>query len=485
MVTTGDVVKEILKDAIDQVSDGGKMIFSMRSLFYAVRQLFLTRFFVCPSCEGEVRLKEPPDTFECKACGWAGFGDNLKPKYPGLGFYKQYNSFTQDFLRAYEKEHGKIRGMWREERGEYTCPRMWGDSTTQKVGGREETKFYAGVGNKVILVEKAGIYGILVENKFDRRLDGVILSTEGFSIEKARELLEEAEKEVKISVLHDYDINGLLIKETLTKPTKRLDISVSEVVDIGLNWEIVNKLMREQGLIPEPVELKLGDVAKLEGMLERGEVSPEEYRFLLGRTTELYDAWKQGKKVSAKEVVARGFRVEIQALRPSELIKWLEERLEELDLWKTVPEQEELDEAMEDKMKDELEDTKRELVTELKDEIEEKLGIDKLMTTLGKLLDTIENKLDEEISSRMEDLEFPTKDLDEFREEMRENMEKYWKILAEDIAEDMSEDLKDPFKEKVDEDEDEIITEGAEHEDVKEKRKAFAEEVRAWLQEQA
>ncbi len=64
------------------------------------------------------------------------------------------------------------------------------------------------------------------------------------------------------------------------------------------------------------------DLGKLKGILGRGEITEEDYEFLL-----------------------RG-RIELNALTPTELLEWLEKRLEELDLWKTVPEQEELDGCM-------------------------------------------------------------------------------------------------------------------------------------------
>ena len=248
----------ILPEAIALVSDGGKMIFSMRSLFYAVRQIFLTRFYVCSKCGGELKYvgtRTDPDLFQCQSCKAVLNSEELQPKYPKATLY-EYNTFTQDFLRSYEKRFGKIKKMFREERGEFTYPTERGESHSNKVGGKSEIVFLRGIGNKIILVEKSGTYANLVENRFDLRLDTMILTTLGFSIEKARELLEQAEKEITICVLHDFDINGLLIKETLTKPTKRLDVFIEKSIDLGLNWDIVSRLMEEKALIPEPVELE-------------------------------------------------------------------------------------------------------------------------------------------------------------------------------------------------------------------------------------
>ena len=94
MIHTSDLVEKVLPEAVDQVSDGSRMIYSMRNLFYAVRQLFLTRFMVCPACEGPVRLHEPPDPFRCEKCDQQAAGEDLTPMYPGIGFYTAYDSFT-------------------------------------------------------------------------------------------------------------------------------------------------------------------------------------------------------------------------------------------------------------------------------------------------------------------------------------------------------------------------------------------------------
>lgn len=481
MTSTADLVRKVLKDATSQVSDGGHMVFSMRNLFYAVRQLFLTRFYVCPSCGSHVKLLEPPSLFVCKRCKHQVEGGDLRAKYPQAPFYSQYDSFTQGFLRRHEKAHGKIKGMYREERGKYSYPNEHGSTSSVDIGGKE-TIFTSGVGNKVIMVEKAGVYGVLTENRFDMRLDAVVVSTEGFSIEAARELLAEAEEEgLKVCVLHDYDINGLLIAETLTRPTKRVDVHVSEVVDLGLTWTIVNQLMTDKGLIPEPVDLKLPDVSKLEGMLERGAINEEEHRFLLGRTNELYQAWKNGEKVGVKHALARGFRVELNALRPSELIEWLEQRLEELGLWKTLPTQEELDERMKDRMKEDLEAAKRELVDELSGDVEEKLGLDLIRDALYSVREAVEDAAEEEVATYMEDVEYPTMDLEEFKDRLRRKMTAFWTRLADAIASRLASDLEEPVRSTVEEERETIVQAALEDQDVKEAEASLQSVVKGYL----
>jgi len=492
MVSTSSLVIKILPEAIEQVSDGGKFVFSMRGLYYAVRQIFLTKFFVCPGvtrgilhevCEAKVKLKEPPDLYICEK-GHEVRGDDLEPLHKGIKFYKKYDSFTQDFLRKWEKAHGKIEGMYREERGSYIYPSdRYSPSNPKPVGGRDFS-FIRGVGNKVIAVEKGGIFGVLTENKFHLRLDGVVMSTIGFTTEAGREMMIEAEENyegVKVTVLHDYDINGLLIASTLAKETKRLDIHVSEVVDLGLTWEIVDKLMRERGLIPEPVELTKNDVAKVEGMNERGEIGPEEYNFLLNKTTERYQAWKKGEKVGDKEIIGRGYRIELNALRPSELLEWLEKRLEELDLWKTVPEQEELDEKMRETMQEQLEETENSIVNELTEWVEEEMGLKEIWETLISVRVRIKKRLEDEVSERMEDLEYPKKTVEAFKDEMKKNMEMYWTVLAEELASHMSEDVAEPLREKVEGEQDDIVTDTREDYSVKEAEADLQNTMKSYL----
>jgi len=392
---------------------------------------------------------------------WYAVIERFHKKWPGEKFY-QYNSFTQDFLRAYEKEHGKIPGLIRGPRG-MSCG-VDADGFRVEDIVKPEVRVYQGIGNKILVVEKLELYEVMKENNFDKRLDCILMSTQGFTTEAGREaLLQIEEAGLRVCLLHDYDVNGVLIMETLTKPTKRLETELdpNNLVDVGLNYDVVSELMESRGLTPEPVNLAQQDLSKLEGMLERGEISQEEYDFL------------------------EGGRVELNALTPAELLEWLEKRLEELDLWKTVPEQEELDETMKDEMISELEDTRKDLVWDLRRSVEDELGLTKIWDALYAIRDKIESRLDAEISERMEDVEYPTKDVDEFKEELRENMEKYWKALAEEIAGELVEDIKEPVKEKVEEEEDDIVNEGLGDPDVNNAKDVFAGEVKTWLQEQA
>ena len=107
-MSIAEKVREIIKEAIKRVSDGGQMKFSVRNLYYAVREIYLKR-------------------------------------YPDEKFYK-YNSFTQDFMRSYEKRYGKVKDLVREARGSYQRPDAGGWSSEDNI--KTETYFWAGIGTQ-------------------------------------------------------------------------------------------------------------------------------------------------------------------------------------------------------------------------------------------------------------------------------------------------------------------------------------------------
>lgn len=392
----------ILPQAIEEVSSGGQFKFSTRNLFYKVRELYLKKF-------------------------------------PGQPFYKDYNTFTQDFLTAYEKRIGKINGLVREPRGSYITPTEWYDSENKLT-----ESISVGVGNAILVVEKEGIYEVMKENKFHKRLDKVIVNIKGFTTEAGRKALAEiAEKypDKPIIVLHDYDVNGLWIKESLTHPTKRRDIYVNaEIIDIGMNWEVIKELGLDVNA--EPVKLSKQDQAKLDGLLQRGYITQEEYEFL------------------------KQYRVEINAMTPEQLLHWLEKRLEELGLWKTVPTEDELQREMKYTIEDERESIIHELVNEIKWDVEDRIGITEIERAIDDVKEKIKELAGETVKNLTGDIEIPTISLEEFIEKLRENMEYYWTRLAEKIAKQLVSEIKPEIESKVEEYKDTIVEEISERSEV-------------------
>lgn len=363
MVTISSRVRTILAEAIHHVSSGGSMQFDPRSLYYAVRELYLKR-------------------------------------WPNKPFFK-YPSFSQTFLRRHEKEYGSILGLVRGPRGAYVVPDEEG--TPYEYTVRPGLIPRQGIANKILLVEKEGLYDMMRANEFERRLDCAIMTTKGYTSEAGRDILMEAETwGIPICVLHDYDVNGVLIFETLGRPTTYLDSYVmsENLVDVGINWEIVQKLMETRGLTPEPVGLGSRDRQKLQGMVERGDIGFDEYEFL------------------------QNYRVELNALTPEELLKWLEQRLEALNLWKTVPTPEELERAI-------RENIVQLLTNDIWQSITSELGFEQIQARLLQVSEAIKHKIRVELNEQ----EFPCDlSLDEFVEQLRQNILLYWTKLAQEIV---------------------------------------------------
>lgn len=376
----GSRVVTILAEAVEQVS-AGSMKFAMRNLFYVVREL-----------HGK--------------------------KFPGCKFYKTYDGFTQDFLRGYEKVHGKIKGLTRMGRGKYASPQESG--TTYEWDIKPGMSFIPGCSNKVLIVEKEGLYGMMKENKFDIRLDVVLAYTQGFTTEAGRNMLIRAQRMgLDVVVLHDYDVAGLLIFSTLTKPTKRLDTYLSSegLYDLGLNWEVITEIRKSRDLTPEPVVLNKSHTTALGNMFDEGLISREEYELL------------------------REGRIELNQLTPLELLKWLEKRLDDLGLWKTIPEQITLDDALGRHIDDSLKSRVNERATDLEWAILEAFGVKNVYRKLLGLAIALGEKSKPEVRDLIDELEFPEMTVDELEKMLRDDPMRYWTAAMESEAEGMIDNL--------------------------------------------
>lgn len=403
--TIGSLVREIIPQAVQQTSQGG-MVFTIRSLFYAVRQIYLTTFI-------------------------------------GQPFYKEYNSFTQDFMPQYEKSYGRISGMVREPRGAYASVDEYATRHTEQLETGTTMRF--GCGNKVIAVEKSGLWRAMVENRFDIKLDAILLSTQGFSTEAGREVLYEAYSSGKpVIILHDFDINGVLIHRTLQEPTKRRDSYIPTVLDIGLNWEWVQKLEEAGEILPEPVGiLSKQDASKLEGLLERGDIEYGAYEFLQEQ------------------------RVELNALTPLRLMEFLESRLDELDLWKTVPEQDDLDNHLKSVTDDKLSEIRTSLADDFETELFRSMGLIDIYDKMVELRWNIESRVRDKLRELLETDDFDPDliDVDDFIKRLRENPFQFWRRLADTIGAENAEEVENAYNDAIDEMKDGIIDEITDEED--------------------
>lgn len=374
---------ELLPEAIARVSANGTMVFSLRNLFYTVQELVFTRY---------------------------------GPEF----FYKNDRDFSC-FILEWEDHFGPIPGMRREPRG------RWASITEEnrELDGPNDGRLIVGRGNKIIVIENIGLWEVMVANEFHKRLDAVLVGTSGFSTKATRELLIELEKkDLPICVVHDYDIAGVDIRHTLQRPTRRQSTFLKQqTVALGLTWEDVKRLGKDQ--YPEPMPFKgpkskKAHLSRVQNRYTEGVISREEAEFL-----------------------AR-YRVKLSVLTPRELLDFLHDKLVELDLWKTLPEQEELDEMIEEDLTHAIADVIQDLTNKIslavKDDLPSDLfpdWIDKLWVLLGhlslastRLNLAIEEGAIEQAGELVEIPEAPELTVDEVKAKLEKKETSYWKEVA-------------------------------------------------------
>jgi Histidine kinase-, DNA gyrase B-, and HSP90-like ATPase len=235
--------------------------------------------------------------------------------YPVRKLIQQYTDkeLTQDYfaqlLTAYQREHGPLRGLYYDPRGVLYEPH------TRKaipIGTREVESytFPAWLYDKILYVEKKGVWPIFEAAHLAERYDMAIMAAEGYATEAARVLFEKADqdRQYQLFVLHDADPDGYNIARTLREATDRMPDYAVDVIDLGLSFEdalrrglATEEFIRKKAL---PEDLILTDV-------ERRYFTGEERR-----------ASEHGKRTWTCE------RVELNAFTAPNLMAFIEERLQ-------------------------------------------------------------------------------------------------------------------------------------------------------------
>lgn len=416
MVILKELITPLVPEAWRHQSDNGRFKMTLRQLYYKVKELF-------------------------------------RKAYPGVAFYK-YPSFTQDFIVEYEQVHGPIQGMLRGLHGLMAVRSILGAEEKPVKGGMEVS---FGVGNKVLAVEKEDLFNLLNANRFPERLDCNVIWLQGFSTVQARKILREArELGYEVMVVHDYDINGLLIKRSITTRSKRRDITVPDVIDLGFTWEDVQEL----GLEPEPYDkLSKQDGRKLSGLKDRGEITQEEYEFL------------------------RHGRVELQQLSSAEILEFLEAKFEELGFWKVLPDQDELKQKEKTVLQDELTTFPLDQGIGLSKEAMEAIGLGGILKAIDqvqglfmrfvrdKTWDLMDQELDGQTAITVAQLE----------QKLRTREQSYWSWVAEDMARSRVREVREALKEMVNQEKDGWLQVAQAAEEVQEAVERFHEVLRGFL----
>jgi hypothetical protein len=179
---------------------GGSHRFSLRTLFYAMRHVL--------SLE---RLSLP-------LWGW----------------------FCQ-VITEYEEEQGQdIPGIYRNDRGKLYIPHLRKEIPLGTLTV-EQYKHVAWTYNKVLYVEKEGIYEIIKASGWAERNDCLLVTSQGFATRAARDvidLLAESDGELQFFCIHDGDAYGTLIHEKLQEATKARGARRIRIVNLGLDpWQ--------------------------------------------------------------------------------------------------------------------------------------------------------------------------------------------------------------------------------------------------------
>lgn len=320
-----DTIKEatfnVLPQAIDFVSSGGRFRYKQRQLWYVVRALFDQK---------------------------------------GLGEYSPtYDYFSGKLIpEAKERTDINLEGLLKEANAELHEPRSRSiiPLSTEGVESYEipEWKY-----NKILYVEKRGFKDVIVANRFHDIYDVAVIGAQGESSEDTRRLLKRIEQiaskkerrgeKIDILCVHDADIWGYDITLTLSHASQRMRFHSLNVIDLGLTMIEAVRL----GLKPEKVVHK--KLKRIPKKLLRH--LPKQELFLLTGKRETYELYKPLKE---------SYRVELNAFTPERFMDWLAKKLEENGIERKVrPPDDVVAEESQKKIDESLEEHVRNVMFEL------------------------------------------------------------------------------------------------------------------------
>jgi hypothetical protein len=209
--THKDIVTANLPDAIAQASGNHAYRFNQRQLFYVMRPIVI-----------------------------AETGSELA-----------WPNFCQ-IITGYEAENGDIPGMFRDTRGTLYHPHERRDIPLGTLAV-ESYERPAWVFNKVLYIEKEGLFETLKDVHWPERHDCALLTSKGFATRAVRDLIDmlaEDGEPLTVFCVHDADAAGTTIYQSLQNETKARGRRLIEIVNLGLEpWEAL-----EMGLEPERME---------------------------------------------------------------------------------------------------------------------------------------------------------------------------------------------------------------------------------------
>jgi DNA topoisomerase VI subunit B len=145
-----------------------------------------------------------------------------------------YEYFSQTLVPDYEREHGDLKGMYREPRGHLHEPH----SDVSVPLGTIEIETYVPTDwtfDKILYVEKEGLWPTIQDSKLAERFDMAVIVGQGYAVEACRSFLESLDPgRYRIFTLTDADWSGYNIAITLGEETRRMPGYSVEVTNLGL-----------------------------------------------------------------------------------------------------------------------------------------------------------------------------------------------------------------------------------------------------------
>lgn len=260
-----EAVFEVLPAAVKKATGGGSYPVSARTLYYQVRPLIQAH-----------TLKE-----------------------------LEYRYFSQELLTQYKETYGSIDGLYYDPRGILYEPHT-GKSIPLGTREVEAYQFPPWRYNKILYVEKKGLWPVLQAARLAERYDLAVIAAEGYATEAARTLFSQADKGqgYQLFVLHDADPHGYNIARTLQEETRRMKGYDVKVIDLGLRIEEALAL-----------DLQTETFTRQKALPEGLKLTDKERDFFEGR--------KDGKSSWICK------RVELNALNAPQFIEFIERKLGE------------------------------------------------------------------------------------------------------------------------------------------------------------
>ena len=171
-----------------------------------------------------------------------------------------------------------------------------------------------------LFIEKEGFQPLFERVMLAERHDIAIMSTKGVSVTAARLLVDRlcSAHDIPLLVLHDFDVAGFTILDTLRRDTRRYRFeSDIKVIDLGLRLADV----RAMGLQSEGAASSKSSAGTIRARLRNSGATPEECDFLVHQ------------------------RVELNAMTSEQFVAFIERKLAEHGIEKIIPVKETLDEA--------------------------------------------------------------------------------------------------------------------------------------------